>query len=122
MKDDIQQIKRSMDALVCVLEDWARWQQGYRVRVGYPSHSAGFGSGSGISSFEDMCEASDREMMCAVDSAVNDLPPVQTSAIMRRYGVAAVFRFPRDNFEAALLAAHESLMVTLPRRGVMVGC
>ena len=115
-------MKRAVDALVGLLEDWARWQrhEDYGMRLGYPTHSAGFGGRGGIHSFEDLCEEVDGETMRTVDAAINDLPPAQRAAIMRRYGVASVFRFPRYNYEECLAEGHEALMGALARRGVMV--
>lgn len=120
MKDDLQQLKRSLDALVALMEQWASWQKGYRMKLGYPTHSAGMGGG-GIQTFEDMCDSADNSAMNVVDSVVqNDITDIERAAILRRYGVAAVFRFPRENYEDVLLRAHERLMVLLPRKGVIV--
>lgn len=120
MKDDIQALKRSVDALVALMEDWARWNRGYTLKLGYPSHSAGMGSG-GTQTFESMCDACDNRSMEAVDAVVqDDLSHIERAAILRRYGVAAVFRFPRENYEEVLMRAHERLMVLLPRKGVIV--
>lgn len=119
MKNDIQALKRSVDALVALLEDWADWQRGYRMKVGAATCSAGF-SGSGTSSFDDLFDGVQADMMRRTDAAIDDLPPIQNAAILRRYGVAAVFRFPRENYAECLDAAHERLMVELPRRGVIV--
>lgn len=109
-----------VEALVGLLEDWARWQRGYRMKLGFPTRSAVVANGASTD-FESMCEASDADVMGAIDAAVDDLPPAHRAAVMRRYGVAAVFRFPRDNYESCLVAAHEALLDVLPRRGVMVG-
>lgn len=51
---------------------------------------------------------------------MQDLMPAQRAAVMRRYGIAAVFRFPRDNYEQCLLMAHEVLIKALQRKGVML--
>lgn len=118
---DMQQLKRSVDALVVLLEDWAKWQQGYTMKLGYPSHSAGMGSGGSVSSFDDLCDQTDNATMKAVDGVVQeDLSPIERAAILRRYGVAAVFRFQRENYADVLQQAHERLMVLLPRKGVIV--
>lgn len=117
-RDDMQHIKRSVDALVLLMTDWAAWQKGYRIKLGYPTHSAGMGGG-GLQSFEDMCEAVDSETMRIVDGVVQeDLTPIERAAILRRYGVAAVFRF-RD-YEGTLQQAHERLMALLPKKGCIV--
>lgn len=114
-------MRRRMDALRVLMEDWANWQRGYTMKLGYPSQSAVVGGAScGVSSFEDLCESVDSETMRAVDAVVGDLPPMERSAIFRRYGIAAVFRYPRNNYQDTLDAAHTLLMVELPRRGVMI--
>ena len=118
MRNDIEQLKRSVDALVQLMSEWADWQKGFRMKLGYPTHSAGMG-GCGMQTFEDMCESVDNETMRIVDGVVQeDLAPIERAAILRRYGVAAVFRF-RD-YEGALMQAHERLMVLLPKKGCIV--
>ena len=118
MKRDDDHLKR-MERLKVILEDWATWQRTYRPRLGYPSRSLTCYS-EGSTDFESMCEEADSATYAAVDACVQDLVPAQRAAVMRRYGIAAVFRFPRDNYEACLLAAHERLMVELPKKGVIV--
>lgn len=118
MRNDLQELKRSVDALVGLMTQWADWQKGYRMKLGYPSHSAGMGGG-GLQSFDDLCDSVDSETMRTVDGVVQeDLTPIERAAILRRYGVAAVFRF-RD-YEGVLQQAHERLFVLLPRKGVIV--
>lgn len=118
MRNDIEQLKRSVDALVRIMEEWADWQKGYRMKLGYPSRSCGLSS-EAATSFEDMCDAVDNVTMQAVDAVVQDgLTPIERAAILRRYGVAAVFRF-RD-YEGVLQQAHERLFILLPKKGVIV--
>lgn len=118
MIDETQHLKRSADMVVILLEDWADWQRGYRLKLGYPSKSAGMECGRGTATFDDLCEASDAEVMRKVDACVQDLPPIQQAAILRRYGIAAVFRFPRQNYEQVLLEAHCALMDAFTKKGV----
>jgi hypothetical protein len=118
MKRDDEHLKR-MERLRVILEDWATWQRTYRPRLGYPSRSLTCYS-EGSTDFEGMCEEADSATYAAVDACVQDLVPAQRAAVMRRYGIAAVFRFPRDNYGACLLAAHERLMVELPKKGVII--
>lgn len=108
------------DRLVSLLEDWGEWQKNYFPKTGYPSSSAGFGYGSGIHSFEDMCASCDDVVMVIVDTAIDGLLPAQSAAICRRYGQANVYRFPRNNYEEMLLSAHEALIVALPSKGVVL--
>lgn len=114
---DMQATRRELDALIVLLEDWADWQHGHRYSkgLGYPAHSPGMG-GARISSFDDMADEVDAATMRIVDAAVNDLPPAPRAAIMRRYGIAAVFRFPRNNYAQCLSIAHDELMTKLSPR------
>lgn len=121
MRNDIEQLKRSVDALVQLMTDWANWQQGYRMKIGYPTCSAGFQSGGSVSEESEASvydRAEDYSTMLIVDAVVQDLPPIERAAILRRYGVADVFRF-RD-YEGTLQCAHERLLVLLPRKGALV--
>lgn len=119
MRSDVEVMKRQVEALVGLLEEWAHWQRGYRMKLGYPSRSCGVSSDAG-SSFEDLCDSVDAQTMSTVDAVVNDLVPAQCAAVMKRYGVAVVFRFPRANYEQSLQDAHERLLVELPRKGCIV--
>lgn len=114
---DVARLEQRMRRLVDVLENWATWQRSFRVNLGYRSRSYS-NAGCGATSFEDLCDESDAAMFSAVDAAVDDMVPIQRAAVLRRYGIAAVFRFPRENYETQLLAAHMTLLSTLPRRGV----
>lgn len=113
--DHIKQI----ESLVALLTDWAQWQRAYSPRLGYPSRSLTCYS-EGSQDFESLCDAVDSQMFASVDACVQDLMPAQRAAVMRRYGIAAVFRFPRDNYEPCLMLAHEALIKALPRKGVML--
>lgn len=108
-----------MEQLVRLLEDWAVWQSTCHERVGYRSRSAGFAA-LGLQTFEDMCERSDNETMKAIDASVDSLEPAQAAAIHRRYGICAIFRFPRSNYEQMLMEAHQRLIVICKRKGVVL--
>lgn len=110
---------KTLEALVALLEDWANWQRAYTPRLGYPSRSLTCYS-EGSQDFESLCDAVDSQTFASVDACVQDLVPAQRAAVMRRYGIAAVFRFPRDNYEQCLLMAHEVLIKALQRKGVML--
>lgn len=109
-----------IDRLVAVLEDWAAWNSRYSaIRVA--SCSVGLTSGYASSkSFDDMLVDVENSVAQIVDAAVDDLPPGQIAAINRRYGLCAVFRFPRGNYETLLFEAHEALLKTLQRKGVVI--
>ena len=106
-------------AMTNMLYDWSKWQHSYSPNIGYDSKSAGFGSG-GLSSFEDMCEQCDNATMQALDAAIDSLLPAERAAINRCYGICAVFRFPRANYELMLAQAHDALIVSVKRRGLVL--
>ena len=110
---------KHIESLVAMLTEWAQWQRAYAPKLGYPSKSLTCYS-EGSRDFEGMCEDADNQTFAAVDACVQDLVPAQRAAVLRRYGIAAVFRFPRDNYEQCLLMAHEALSKALPRKGVML--
>lgn len=106
--------------LIVILEDWAKWNAAY-VGIQCSSHSVGLTSGYAASkTFDDMLAEVENSVAQLVEAAIDDLPPGQAAAINRRYGICAVFRFPRGNYEDLLLDAHETLMKTLPKRGVVI--
>ena len=114
-EDHIKQI----ESLVALLTEWAQWQRAYSPRLGYPSKSLTCYS-EVSQDFESLCDAVDSQTFASVDACVQDLVPAQRAAVMRRYGIAAVFRFPRDNYESCLMMAHEALAKALPRKGVIL--
>lgn len=108
------------DRLVVILEDWAEWCARYTGRR-ESSGSVGLTSGYGASkSFDDMLDDINSGIARLVDATVDDLDAGQRAAINRRYGISAVFRFPRGNYADLLLSAHDELMVTLPKKGVVI--
>jgi hypothetical protein len=115
-------IKHQLDRLQILLEDWANWQKGYSGARGYSDHAVGLQADRRVSgdSWDDVIEQVDNWVSQMVDAAVDDLPPGQGAAINKRYGVAAVFRFPRGNYEELLAEAHATLMQTLPKKGVVI--
>lgn len=113
------EIEQQLATLCRMLEDWAEWQRGYRMKLGYPTRSlSGSGGGSTECSYDDLYATADRAVFEAIDTAVDDLQPAQRAAVLRRYGIAAVFRFPRENYAEQLDRAHDALMRSLPRKGV----
>lgn len=113
-----EQIKR-MENLVRLMVDWARWVDAGRINLSAAQNSGSiFGSGS--TAWDDFAEGLDKHDFEAVDAAVDSLPPAQGAAVQKRYGLCAVWRFPRDNYEQLLLQAHEALLVSLPRRNVVI--
>ena len=112
-------VTTEIESLVILLEDWAKWQSSYRPKTGFKSRSAGFAC-LGLLSFDDMCDQSDNATMRTLDSAIDDLDPAPRAAINRRYGICSVFRFPRNNYEQTLIAAHDRLVVICKRKGIVL--
>ena len=105
------------DAVVGILVEWADWQHGYRMRLGYSPKSAGFQSGGVVGSGSEPDYSSvDQARFEIVDTCVDELPPDQRSAIHHRY-LCAVYRL--RNYELSLLNAHEELQRQFVRKGAM---
>ncbi len=115
----MQILESELIALTNLLHDWADWQRQHHINTGYPQKAAGF-SGTGLSSFEDMCDQSDSVVMISIDTAIDGLIPAQRAAINRCYGVCSVFRFPRENYETLLNVAHTELAIIVKRKGVVL--
>lgn len=115
--------ERMMRRLRGLLQEWADWCRSYRPRLGFPGGSvceSGDATRTASKTFEDLCADCDRTINRTVEAAIDDLTPAQRAAVYRCYEVAAVFRFPRDNYAEQLDQAHAALCVTLPKRGVML--
>lgn len=103
-----------------ILEDWAAWQSRYsgiKQSSGSVCMSSGYESSK---TFEDMLDDIENNIAQLVEAAIDDLQSGHRAAINRRYGITAVFRFPRGNYEDLLLQAHEILLITLPKKGVVI--
>lgn len=103
------------DAVVRILDEWAHWQKGYRMRLGYSPKSAGFQSGGSVADNDPDYSGVDQAREI-VDTCVDELPPDQRSAIHHHY-LCAVYRM--RNYEQSLLNAHEALLVLFVRKGAM---
>ena len=112
------EIRARTEAVIGILIDWADWQRGYRVKVGFAPKSAGFQSGGvvGDSTDEDAYASADNARFEIVDSCVDDLPPNQNAAIYHRY-CSSVYRM-RD-YEGSLLDAHEVLTRVFRVKGIL---
>lgn len=62
----------------------------------------------------------DGNLAAHCDAAVNALPPAQQCVVYHRYGLTAVYHFPRNNYDALLEEARRAIRRTLERRGVVV--
>lgn len=113
---------KAMARLVDRLEEWARWYESYNLKLAMPSKAAVCESHgkSAYSAWEDFEQEVDQAVFVIIDAAVDDLPPAQGNAVRKRYGLCSVWRWPRNNYEECLLAAHERLLKELPARGVVI--
>lgn len=98
------------------LANWTTWMHTGRSVDRLPRRSVGIGNSSS-SSFDDMVEASDVRCAMVVDALIDDLPPSQACAVMRRY-LDAVYRFHRDNYLQELSEAKRKIGLGLKNRGV----
>lgn len=106
-----------LDRLHAIMGEWAQWMRSADLRIGYPAHSALVRGAPG-----DAYERAAADRMELIDAAVEDLSqPIYRAAVQRRYGVCAVWRFPRLNYEEVLMLALEELMVQLTKKGVDAG-
>jgi hypothetical protein len=114
-----QQTERARaDAVIGLLEEWAAWQNGYKVRLGYPPKSAGFGGGRAVTDESSGADnaAADLARCEIVDRCIDDLADAFRAAIHHRY-LAAVFRM-RD-YAGSLAEAHVLLSESFRRKGVL---
>lgn len=103
-----------LDRLARVMEDWAEWMRHDDCKVGWPSHAAMI-RGADTACVYERAEGTRVEL---VDAAVEDLSAIHRAAISRRYGVCAVWRFPRLNYAEILEGAHGALIANLRKRGI----
>lgn len=103
------------------LENWARWMRGGGEPEALPHEASGL---QNYSSFDaepwGAWEALDERLAQQVNAAVNDLAPAEQAAICHAY-LHAVYRFPRDNYEAVLASAKARIMARLIAKGVWMG-
>lgn len=113
----IETSRARADAVIGLLTDWANWQNGYRVRLGYPPKSCGLQSGNQSAESSDWELAQDKRRCEIVDRCVDDLQtPAHKAALHHRY-LSAVYRL-RD-YEQALAEAHVILMSVFQAKGVL---
>lgn len=101
------------------LEEWAKYAEAPDGSMGFPRRSGPFSSGGYSKSSDEMEQESVNLPRCKLIQTIvfEDLPPVQAAAVKHRYGLA-VFRFPRDNYAQALLAARMYIAITLRKRNL----
>lgn len=110
-----------LDELIGLLTDWAEWMR-HVPRIGFNSRVPILSTGMCSTSFEELLEQVDGVAMKAIDASIDSLQPAQKAAIYRRYEICAVWRFPRPGYtyEQALSDAHDALVITLRRKGIIV--
>lgn len=100
------------------LDNWADWQRSYHIRLGMPARASCM-SGTGMTDFEGMSEDADSYAANATEAAVTALAPAQRGAIERKYGICAVYQFPRHNFLEMLTGAMKRLPMLLDAQGLV---
>jgi len=102
-----------------LLEDWARWSERYHINLGAQTHSVGFASGGSSRTFDDLCDAADDQQMEVIDASVYSLIPIHQAAICKAFGLCAVWRFPRQNYEQVLETGLAQLLTLFRKKGVL---
>lgn len=110
------------DPLDINLALWARYMNAWRASddVGYPNHSAGFGSAPGGAvcddTFEHLCDSADAYAARAMDAIIDGLPAIERAAVYHIH-LAAVFRM-RD-LEGAYERARIAIRSKMAGRGLV---
>ena len=77
----------SMERLLSIMDDWARWMKVDNNKLGYPSKSIGMASGGESTSevFEEMCSAQDMSNIRTIHAIIHSLDKGQQDAIYAKY-------------------------------------
>ncbi len=86
---------------------WRRMAPG-SVGRGYPTHSAGLGSGGVSSDFDDMADEADCRSARACDTVIMDLPDLYRIALESEYLMQGVFKHNRRSTTELLLDAQDA--------------
>lgn len=111
--DPVRKERERLAALAAVMADWVEWMRRDDLRVGFPAHSALVRGAEGC-----VYERAESARIEAIDAVVADLAPIHRAAVCKRYGLAAVWRFQRENYAEVLQVANEALIAGLKRKGV----
>ncbi len=86
---------------------WGIWRKSARGSTanGYPTHSAGLGSGGGSADFEDMADEADSRSARACDTVISDLQDLYRIALESEYLLQGVFKHNRRSTAELLLDA-----------------
>lgn len=104
------------------LDNWARWMRWNDDRLGLPKKaSGGLQCYTGMDRDSDGANARlDAYLAEHADAAINALSITERAALYQAYGMSAVWRFPRNNFDELYADARAKVRSTLLRRGVVV--
>ena len=72
------------DLFLDYMDMWSRWMKSEDHKLGYPQKSIGM-SGSSSTSFDDMVEEADSEIIRTINSCMDALKPTEVDAIWARY-------------------------------------
>ncbi len=127
--DNHAAISAEYAALCHLLQDWVEWSKSERGRIGYPKRAAGFVSG-GLKDFDDMWDSCFHNTMVDIKTSMSNLEetkPIEHQAILYGYGVTKIWVIRSNRSEYAgkpfaeiLQMAHESLIVMVKRKGVVL--
>lgn len=101
------------------LDNWAEWMRDQRTDYGYGfpnDDSSGAVSGSSRD-FDSMVAEVDMRCAQAVDSIIDDLPPLESRAILHRH-IGTVFRCDRSDMEEAYERARVGVREGLRKKGI----
>lgn len=72
------------DLFLDYMSMWGRWMKSEDHKLGYPQKSVGI-SGSSSTSFDDMIEEADLEIIKTINSCIDSLKSEEINAIWARY-------------------------------------
>ena len=94
------------------MDMWARSMRSDNNKLGYPERSIGISSGGDYTSFDEMVEEADSEIIKNIDAVVSSLPKDQRDAVWARW-----LRTKKPSFyEWKLEMAVDNLLTILGRR------
>ncbi len=76
------------------LDLWERHMRSLKFALGFPETAAGFPTDTRIKSWEDVDEELDRQIVMAIDAAIDSLPEISREAIYRAHGLTAKWPYP----------------------------
>jgi hypothetical protein len=107
------------------LETWAAWKHAPDGPDGLPTEGCVGENYTSVDLDSDIAfEKLDSWIAMAVDAVVSDIGerhPTQRAALEQAYGIASLYRFPRENYDGLLAMAKAGVTVGLRRRGVWMG-